>query len=201
MVSQASTDQPASVSISAYSAAGVRPPCPPGTACPATRPNPFRAARHLAHRGMRRRVEVAGHLARRSTRRRPVPGPAHQQLAVLGHPLQRRVAQHDVGVRLRRPLLDAPRRRRPDRARAPRRPSPASCPRPRSTASGHRCEGSRVRLPGPQPRSTTRRGDSAPTRDSRSKNGRPRWSAKARYTSGFHMTQIVLLACGPVILV
>src|SRR6478736_1042185 len=56
-----------------------------------------------------------------------------------------------------------------------------------TTASGHRCESVTVRLPGPQPRSTTRRGDSAATRAVRSKNGRPRWSAKARYTSGFHM--------------
>ena len=48
------------------------------------------------------------------------------------------------------------------------------------TASGQRSASVAVRLPGPQPRSTTRRGFSAPTRDVRSKKGLPRWSAKVR---------------------
>ena len=48
------------------------------------------------------------------------------------------------------------------------------------TASGQRCARVAVRLPGPQPRSTTRRGFSAATRDVRSKKGLPRWSANVR---------------------
>ena len=49
--------------------------------------------------------------------------------------------------------------------------------RPITSASGQRAASSAVRLPGPQPRSTTRRGDSAPIRAIRSTNGRPRSSA------------------------
>ena len=56
-----------------------------------------------------------------------------------------------------------------------------------STAPGQRERSVSVRLPGPHPRSTTRRGDSAPMRATSSKNGRPRWSAKCRYCSGSHM--------------
>ena len=56
-------------------------------------------------------------------------------------------------------------------------------------ASGQRCRSVTVRFP-PQPRSTTWRGDSAPTRPTRSKNGRPRWSAKDGYCSRFHVTPL-----------
>ena len=48
---------------------------------------------------------------------------------------------------------------------------------PSTTASGHRSASSAVSVPGPQPRSTTRRGAAASMRASRSRNGRPRSSA------------------------
>ena len=45
---------------------------------------------------------------------------------------------------------------------------------PSTRAAGQRAASAAVRLPGPQPRSTTNSGSSAATRLSRSKNGRPR---------------------------
>ena len=58
-----------------------------------------------------------------------------------------------------------------------------------TAASGQRADSTPVRWPGPQPRSTTRRGATAPTRASRSWNGRERWSSKSRYSAG---SQVVL---------
>ena len=49
--------------------------------------------------------------------------------------------------------------------------------RPVTVASGQRAASRAVRLPGPQPRSTTLVGDSASIREIRSTNGRPRSSA------------------------
>src|SRR4051794_22411208 len=57
---------------------------------------------------------------------------------------------------------------------------------PSTFAPGHRRASSTVRLAGPQPRSTTDRGSRAPTRVTRSRNGRPRSSANRRYCSGSH---------------
>ena len=55
---------------------------------------------------------------------------------------------------------------------------------PSTAASGHRSASSAVSAPDPQPTSTTRRGCSAPTRASRSWNGRPRSSAYRPYCVG-----------------
>lgn len=49
--------------------------------------------------------------------------------------------------------------------------------RPSTSAPGHRCASNRVRLPVPQPRSTTVVGLVAPMRDTSSTNGLPRSSA------------------------
>ena len=98
---------------------------------------------------------------------------------MLGHPLQRRVAHHDVGVGLGFPRLDVT----DLRVHAPLLADSTisgELSHASITASGQRSASVAVRLPGPQPRSTTRRGFSAPTRDVRSKKGLPRWSAKVR---------------------
>ena len=55
---------------------------------------------------MRRRAEVSRHLQREPGTGRQRAEPSRQQLRVLGHPLQHRVADHDVGVGLGRPVDD-----------------------------------------------------------------------------------------------
>src|SRR5664279_3122843 len=58
---------------------------------------------------------------------------------------------------------------------------------PRMRASGHRRRSPAVSWPGPQPRSTTVRGWSAPIRSTSSKNGRARSSPWCRYWAGSHL--------------
>src|SRR5689334_10448097 len=50
-----------------------------------------------------------------------------------------------------------------------------------------------VRLPGPQPRSTTTDGSSASTRPTRSAKGRPRSPAYLPYCWGFHTGEVRIL--------
>ena len=82
-----------------------------------------------------------------------------EQRGVAGHPLQGRVADHDVDVRSGAPLRDVA-----ERHRHARRPGRAAAiisgeeSMPSTTASGQRCASSAVSVAGPQPRSTTRRG-------------------------------------------
>ena len=58
-------------------------------------------------------------------------------------------------------------------------------------ARGHRIARSRVREPGPQPRSTTISGALAPTRDVRSAKGRRRWLLNLSYCSGSHVSATI----------
>ena len=62
--------------------------------------------------------------------------------------------------------------------------------RPSTCAPGHRIASPAVNGPGPQPRSITRAGSSAPTRAIRSAKGRDRSSEKRSYWSGSHETVI-----------
>ncbi len=57
---------------------------------------------------------------------------------------------------------------------------------PSTVAPGQRAASSAVSVPAPQPRSTTRRGASAPTRATRSRNGRSRSPANLPYCAGSH---------------
>ena len=150
MVSHASTVQPASAEHRRVLAGGVDHLVRPETACRATHStngSRLRASSRTA--SCDGASKLPGTCIAIHAPARQLAGPAHQQLGVLGHPLQRGVAHHHVGVRLRRPRPRHRRRWRRARARAPRRPSPASCPTPRSTASGQRSDSVTVRLPGP----------------------------------------------------
>ena len=111
---------------------------------------------------MRRGAEVARHLQREPGARGQRGQPARQQPQVRRHPLQHRVGDHHVGVRRRRPVDDVGLLGVDPRARGRRPPSPATSPArsPRRPASARRA--APVRWPGPQPRSTTRRGAVAP---------------------------------------
>ncbi len=53
---------------------------------------------------MRRRIEVSGTCTAIHAPGCQLAGPPHQQFGVLGHPLQRRIADQDVGVGLRCPV-------------------------------------------------------------------------------------------------
>ena len=129
-----------------------------------------------------RLVEVARHLEGEPAARAHVRDQRRQQVQVAPAPTgarrwtpARRPATTGAS-RAGRPRR-TPRRRR---APAPSRSSPGTS-RGRSPAPTASVACSRpVRLPGPQPRSTTVRGSSAPTRPTSSTNGRPRSSAYAR---------------------
>ena len=60
--------------------------------------------------------------------------------------------------------------------------------RPMMSALGHRSARVAVSVPGPQPRSMTRFGATAPMRPTRSKNGRSRWCRNSVYLPGSHRT-------------
>src|SRR6516162_4191815 len=61
---------------------------------------------------------------------------------------------------------------------------------PHTVAAGQRSASRAVRLPGPQPMSTTYPGSSAPTLASRSKNGLERSPPNRRYRAASHMVAI-----------
>jgi hypothetical protein len=52
---------------------------------------------------MGRRIEVSRHLHRDPRPGRKFARPSHQQLGMVRHPLQGRVAHHHIGIDLRRP--------------------------------------------------------------------------------------------------
>ena len=124
---------------------------------PAARPRQVAQKRVSARRSCR----APG---RRTSRRAPAPRPARQQVEVPGHPLQGGVGDQDVDAGRRLPAWPSRAGPRPDSTRPV-----GSCPprraiisglesRPTTRAPGHRGREQAVRLPGPQPRSTTSAG-------------------------------------------
>ena len=186
MVSQTSAARPADSSKSAYAA---------GSATASCRSTPSSGGRQRGDSASSRSSRCDGEPKLPGTwkasqpsvgqRRCPVP----QQLEMTGHPLQYGIAEHDVRVRGHDPSALRRRQRRTfgrwlySRARAIISGEESS---PSTMALGHRSARVAVRFPGPQPRSTTRRGDSAAIRPTRSKNGRPRSSPYRAYASGSH---------------
>ena len=61
------------------------------------------ATGHRAYRGMRWRIEVAGHLNGDPRSCRQLIGPTDHQLVAFGYPMQGGVAQRHIGIGLRRP--------------------------------------------------------------------------------------------------
>ena len=126
-------------------------------------------------------VEVAGHLEGEPAARRDLGHERRQQVEVVGHPLQRGVGDEHVDAALRGgpvpQVADGEVIAASPWSRRPPRPSRGWSRRRGRRRPGQRSASSAVRLPGPQPRSTTVRGSSAPIRATRSTKGRPRSSA------------------------
>ena len=125
---------------------------------------------------MTRAVEVAGNLERERAAGREVAEPARREPVVAVDPVQEHVADEHVHRRRRSPGRRIVASEAEVRCGlfAPRSIIAGDESKPTTSASGQRCASTAVRLPGPQPASTSRRGASARTCAIRSKNGRAR---------------------------